>query len=79
MSRARVTIAVEIAAVIIFIVAALGNPVAAGDTVRDLPGAMKTTSYLRPCASERSQLVSTGATISGISRVSSLRNTLSRN
>jgi hypothetical protein len=37
---ARVTI-IEIAAVIVFILAALGNPVAAEDTMPELPAAMK--------------------------------------
>ena len=55
LSRARVTIAVEIAAVIVFIVAALGNPVAAEDTVRDLPGAMKNDQLFKTlCIGEKS-------------------------
>jgi hypothetical protein len=55
LSRARVTIAVEIAAVIVFIVAALGNPVAAEGTVRDLPGAMKNDQLFKTlCIGEKS-------------------------
>jgi hypothetical protein len=46
---------IEIAALIVFIVAALENPVAAEDTVRELPGAMENNQlYKTLCIGEKS-------------------------
>ena len=51
---ARVTI-IEIAAVIVFILAALGNPVAAEDTMPELPAAMKNDQLFKTlCIGEKS-------------------------